>query len=177
VQIKIKVEFTNKIMVTDNTKYNIKSNNFSFKIQKSELKNVDFIYKTSTEINLIDNNKTYNCKVIESNFLEKKCKIEINGDIFELEIEDELDQLVDKMGFGIAKTKKLINIKAPMPGLVLEIAVENGQEVLQGDKILVLEAMKMENVIKIAANSKIKEILVVKGQAVEKGQILIELFA
>ena len=62
-----------------------------------------------------------------------------------------------------------------MPGLVLEIAVSDGQEVNEGDKMLVLEAMKMENSILIQTNATIKKVIVTAGQAVEKGQVLIEL--
>ena len=62
-----------------------------------------------------------------------------------------------------------------MPGLVLEIAVTEGQEVKEGDKILILEAMKMENSILIHTNAKIKRIAVSAGQAVDKGQVLVEL--
>ena len=79
------------------------------------------------------------------------------------------------MGFGIAAAKQIKEIKAPMPGLVLEIAVRDGQEVNEGDKMLILEAMKMENSILIHANATIKKVIVKKGQAVEKGQVLIEL--
>ena len=79
------------------------------------------------------------------------------------------------MGFGIASAKQIKEIKAPMPGLVLEIAVSDGQEVNEGDKILILEAMKMENSILIHTHATIKKVIVTKGQAVEKGQVLIEL--
>jgi biotin carboxyl carrier protein len=62
-----------------------------------------------------------------------------------------------------------------MPGLVLEVTVEAGQEVLEGDRIVILEAMKMENSICVHANAKIKKILVQKGQPVDKNQVLVEL--
>ena len=62
-----------------------------------------------------------------------------------------------------------------MPGLVLQIAVQDGQQVNEGDKILILEAMKMENSILVHADAMIKKIIVSAGQAVEKGQVLVEL--
>ena len=79
------------------------------------------------------------------------------------------------MGFGSGSSKQIKEIKAPMPGLVLEIAVVDGQDIKEGDKILILEAMKMENCIIIQTNARIKKILVAAGQAVEKGQVLVEL--
>ena len=79
------------------------------------------------------------------------------------------------MGFGKASIKQVKEIKAPMPGLVLEIAVTDGQEVSEGDKLLILEAMKMENSIMIQTSAIIKKVSVSAGQAVEKGQVLVEL--
>jgi biotin carboxyl carrier protein len=66
-------------------------------------------------------------------------------------------------------------VKAPMPGLVLNIVVEPGQTVEKGDPMIILEAMKMENVIKAAGEGRVKAIKVQKGMAVDKGQLLIEL--
>ncbi|HRO71407.1 MAG TPA: acetyl-CoA carboxylase biotin carboxyl carrier protein subunit [Chitinophagaceae bacterium] len=79
------------------------------------------------------------------------------------------------MGFNAGKGKQHKEIKAPMPGLVLSIAVTEGQQVIEGDKILILEAMKMENNIMTHANARISRIAVKEGQAVEKGQMLVEL--
>jgi biotin carboxyl carrier protein len=62
-----------------------------------------------------------------------------------------------------------------MPGLVLEIAVSEGQQVREGDKVLILVAMKMENSIIINTDATIKRIAVSAGEAVEKGQVLVEL--
>jgi biotin carboxyl carrier protein len=62
-----------------------------------------------------------------------------------------------------------------MPGLVLEVSVTDGQPVNEGDRILILEAMKMENSILIHADATIKKVNVKAGQAVEKGQVLVEL--
>src|SRR4029079_3408078 len=94
---------------------------------------------------------------------------------FDIEIKDSLDQVLDQMGFGKSSIKQVKEIKAPMPELVLEIAVADGQEVKEGDKLLILEAMKMENSIMIGTDAIIKKISVSAGQAVEKGQVLLEL--
>jgi biotin carboxyl carrier protein len=62
-----------------------------------------------------------------------------------------------------------------MPGLVLNVFVEVGQEVQKGDNLLVLEAMKMENIIKATGTGKVKNIVVNQKQAVDKNQLLIEM--
>ena len=102
-------------------------------------------------------------------------RLEVEGEIYETVIKDELDQMLDKMGFSAAATRHVKEIKAPMPGMVLSVAVTEGQEMNEGDRILILEAMKMENSIMIHTNAVIKSIKVAAGQAVDKGQVLVEL--
>jgi len=85
-----------------------------------------------------------------------------------------LDLLIKQMGFSLGKSKTVNEIKAPMPGLILDIAVEVGQEVHEDDSLLVLEAMKMENNITSPRDGVIKSINIKKGDAVDKGALLIE---
>ena len=68
-------------------------------------------------------------------------------------------------------------VRAPMPGLVLRLEVETGQEVAAGGGLVVLEAMKMENEIRSPGPGRVKAILVEPGQAVEKGAPLVEVVA
>lgn len=155
--------------------YMVKANEFVFTFDQEEIDKADFIKKNPTEFNLIRNNRSVNAKLLESDINGKDVKIEVDGEAFELVIKDELDQMLDKMGFSTVSSKHIKEIKAPMPGLVLEVAVKEGQEVEEGEKILILEAMKMENSIMIHANARIKRIAVSAGQAVDKGQVLVEL--
>ena len=119
--------------------------------------------------------RSVNAKLLQADNTAKNSTIEIEGEIYTVTIRDELEQLLENMGFGLAKCKQVKEIKAPMPGLVLEIAVAEGQQVSEGDKILILGAMKMENSIVVNVNATIKRIAVTAGDAVEKGQILVEL--
>ena len=72
-----------------------------------------------------------------------------------------------------ANASKVKDVKAPMPGLILDIKVRPGQEVKKGDPILILEAMKMENILKSPGDGVVKEIKVQTRQNVEKNQVLI----
>jgi biotin carboxyl carrier protein len=162
-------------MTDKNTKYKVKVNEFEFAFTQEQLDAVDIIQKSPEEFNLIKDNRSVNAKLVGSDSTGKKAAIEVQGETFDVEIKDELDQMLEKMGFGLAINKPIKEIKAPMPGLVLEIAVSEGQEVAEGEKILILVAMKMENSIMIHTNATIKRIAVVAGQAVEKGQVLVEL--
>lgn len=162
-------------MSHNNKLYKVKANEFLFSFDTKEVAAVDLIKKSPTEFNIISNHRSVNAKLIEADATGKKLTIEVDGENYEVEIKDELDQMLDIMGFGITVTKHIKEIKAPMPGMVLEIAVLDGQNVNEGDKILILGAMKMENCILTHANAKIKRIVVAVGQAVEKGQVLVEL--
>ena len=79
------------------------------------------------------------------------------------------------MGLSVGNSQKIKEVKAPMPGLVLDILVETNQTISKGDALLILEAMKMENVLKAEGDGIIKSIEVSKGAAVDKGQVIIEM--
>ena len=72
---------------------------------------------------------------------------------------------------GAGKSKVL---KAPMPGLVVKINIENGQSVNKGDGLIIVEAMKMENELKASHAGTIKQVMIENGQSVEKNQVLVE---
>lgn len=162
-------------MPNNDTTYLVKANEFEFTFTDDQIAAADFLKKSATAFNLIAGNRSVNAVITDNEHSEKKLSVEVDGEIFQIEIKEELDQMMEKMGFGLSSNKHIKEIKAPMPGLVLQIAVAEGQEVAEGDKILILEAMKMENSILIHAAAKIKKIMVKAGQAVEKGQILVEL--
>ena len=71
-------------------------------------------------------------------------------------------------------TKVVKEVKAPMPGLVVSVIATKGQEVKEGDSLLILEAMKMENVLKSPVDGVIKNIKIEETNTVEKNEILIE---
>jgi biotin carboxyl carrier protein len=104
----------------------------------------------------------------------KEITLRVNGKICRMKIKDKFDVLLEKMGFNAAATAKIAEIKAPMPGLVHQILISEGQIVKKGDALLILEAMKMENVIKSPADGTATKIRVSKGQNVEKNQVLIQ---
>lgn len=159
----------------DKKAYKVKVNEFEFSFTKEEIDAVDLIKKSPLSFNILSNHRSVNAILVAADIAAKQFTIEVEGENFVVEIKDELDQVLEKMGFGLAVNKQIKEIKAPMPGLVLEISVSVGQVVNEGDKILILQAMKMENSIVIHANATIKKIAVSTGQAVEKGQVLVEL--
>lgn len=158
-----------------NGNFRVKSGDFEFFFTDDELNRVDIIRISHSEFNILLDHRSVNVKVIGFIPVGKRVKIEIQGESYEVEISDPLDQLLEKMGYQAGKTRLAKEVKAPMPGLVREVAVQPGQDVKAGDRLLILEAMKMENAIIVPADAKIKSITVQNGQPVEKGQVLVEL--
>jgi acetyl/propionyl-CoA carboxylase alpha subunit len=155
--------------------YKVKANEYEFSFLKEQIDAIDLVQKSPVEFNLLKDHRSVNAKLVAADSTGKKLTIEVDGENFDIEIKEELDQMLEKMGFGAVANKHIKEIKAPMPGLVLEIAVSEGQKVLEGEKVLILVAMKMENSIMIHTTATIKRIAVSAGQAVDKGQVLVEL--
>ena len=103
----------------------------------------------------------------------KKYTFKIAGQAIEVTEQSEFDLLLKELGMSSGGTKKLKEIKAPMPGLVLNVLVSEGQEVSEGDVIVILEAMKMENVIKSSTGARVKSIRVNKGDTIDKGGVMV----
>jgi biotin carboxyl carrier protein len=162
-------------MPENNKTFQVKVNDFIFSFDQKEIDISNFIKKSSTEFNLIKDNRSVNARLMESDDTGKDTAIEVDGETFNITIKDELDQMLDSMGYSNVSAKQVKEIKAPMPGLVIDVSVKEGQEVKEGERILILEAMKMENSIMIHADATIKKIIVSPGQAVDKGQVLVEL--
>ncbi len=116
----------------------------------------------------------YNAVIGSINKEEKSVQLKVNGQDFEVKIQTAQDLLLQKLGISASAGKKLNHLKAPMPGLLLKIIPAEGDSLKKGDPLCILEAMKMENILKAPADLTIKKILVSEKQAVEKNQILME---
>ncbi len=96
------------------------------------------------------------------------------GESWEVEVLDERARHIRRLtGSGRRKSGENV-LKAPMPGLVVRVEVEPGQAVVEGQGIVVLEAMKMENELRASAAATVAAVRVVPGVAVEKGDVLVE---
>lgn len=121
------------------------------------------------------NGQKYEARLLQINKEDKTVTLQLNNKKVTVQMKEPLDDLLHSMGLDTALQTKAQDIKAPMPGLVLDILVTEGQSVEKGEKVLVLEAMKMENAIKAAAAGVVKRVCITKGTAVEKNQVLIEM--
>lgn len=155
--------------------YQIKVNgNKEFTISKDSLQDLDAVKTEDDQFHILHNNASVKAQILSSNFNKKSYNIKVNNNSYEVVIKDNLDQLIDHMGFSVGAHKQVNDIKAPMPGLILEINVKEGQEVKEDDSLLILEAMKMENVITSPREGVIKSVKVNEADAVDKNALLIE---
>ncbi len=135
---------------------------------------LDIVAIDANYFHIIYNNRSYRAEVVKSDLNAKSFVIRINGKDFTVAVQDKFDLLLEKMGMQQAGGSKMNVIKAPMPGLIIDLKVSEGQEVRQNDPLLILEAMKMENIIKAPGDGIVKSVRVKQGSSVEKNQILIE---
>jgi len=133
----------------------------------------DVLQIKNNSFSVLKNNKSYNVELLSVNKEEKRFFIKVNGLKYKINVKDKYDELLRSLGMDRLVTQKVGEIKAPMPGLVLDIVVSEGDEVKKGDTLLILEAMKMENVIKSPTDGIIKKISINKGEAVEKNQLVL----
>ncbi|MRX63830.1 acetyl-CoA carboxylase biotin carboxyl carrier protein subunit [Maribacter luteus] len=158
-----------------NKKFKVNVNHdMSFNIMDQDISSLDALPTSETTYHILKDNKPFLAEILSSDFNKKKYTIKVNTSTYETVISDDLDLLINEMGFSTGSTKNVDAIHAPMPGLILEINVSIGQTVKEEDPLLILEAMKMENVIASPRTGTIKSISINKGEAVEKKQLLIE---
>ncbi len=163
-----------KVFYKEDEFHEIELDNQQIKIDGKETE-IDFVKLLDNKFHILQNHKSYNLEVIHADYNLKRFSIKVNNNIYDLNLQTELDALLEKMGMSATSDEKMDHVKAPMPGLVLDILVEVGQTINKGDNLLVLEAMKMENIIKASGTGIVKNIKVNKKDAVEKNQLLIEM--
>lgn len=162
-----------KINVNGNHAFKIETENDTIKVD-GEVVQLDAIQLSATQSHVLYKNKSYNLEIVSEDKEEKTMDIKVNGNVYKVSVEDQYDQLLKKLGLDNISSKKVKEIKAPMPGLVLNIIAKEGQEIKKGDNLLILEAMKMENILKSPTDGTVKKILINIGDKVEKNQVLIQ---
>lgn len=142
---------------------------------KKDATALDIVPMDDRNFHLLKDNRSYAVEVVRTDYLNKTFKIKVNGNTYEVALEDAYDQMVEQMGLLSNASQKINHINAPMPGLIIDIMVKEGQEIKEGDQLFILSAMKMENIIVAPGDGIVKEITAKTDDAVEKGQLIIEL--
>jgi biotin carboxyl carrier protein len=148
---------------------------FEYTLTDTDIQNIDAIRVDDRHFHILKGGKAFRAEITDFDLNERKCRLMVNGSFYEVVIDDAYDKLIQDLGFKKGIVHRIKSIKAPMPGLVISVEVNEGTQVVYGDPMIILEAMKMENIIKSPGEGKVKKILATKGKAVDKGEILIEL--
>lgn len=147
---------------------------YEFDVNQEAVDQLDAVETSTNKYHILQNNGSIKANIVSSDFNKKTYSVKVNNNTYDVVLNDALDQQIAALGFEIGAAKKVNDIKAPMPGLILEINVTEAQEVKENDPLLILEAMKMENVINSPRDGIIKSIKVSQGNTVEKNALLIE---
>ncbi len=157
-----------KVIVNDSLEYNFGN---------QEISSLDTQKIAPAKFHVLKEGRSFKAEILESSFHKKTYSVKINSNIYEVVISNELDLLIEEMGLSLGQAKVVNDIKAPMPGLILDVNIKEGDKVKEGDYLLVLEAMKMENTLTAPRDGVVKSVSVKKGETVEKNQLLIEMDA
>jgi biotin carboxyl carrier protein len=155
-----------KIFDVESTHEGISVNGEPLVWDKVELKNGQF--------HVLLNHKSYLAEIVSKDLVAKIITLKVNNNLYSVSIKDKFDLLLEKMGISAGAGSKVNTIKAPMPGLIVTLKVNEGDLVKTGDALLILEAMKMENILKSPGEGVVKKVKVKKGDSVDKNQVLIE---
>lgn len=144
--------------------YTVKDQKGVFDIQKTD----------SHSFSILHEHKSYNVTILDYDSQMKSLRIKVNDGTHEVVLDDDQDLLLEKMGMLKKKQREIKVLKAPMPGLIVEIKVSEGQDVQKDEPLLILKAMKMENILRSPVTGVIKKILVQENQKIEKEATMIQ---
>ena len=161
-----------KIVAKSGKTYEIKQGQLYVDGHATEL-DYDLKQLSDNRFHILLNNRSMEAQLLDLNRAEKKVRVLVENQVHEFQLHDRYDELLAELGMDVADAGKVLELKAPMPGMVLRVLVENGATVEKGDPLLVLEAMKMENVLKAPGAATVKSIEVSAGNAVEKNEVLV----
>lgn len=160
------VTIQNKTYSVENTDHKIQVNG---KTVEWDLK-----WISDRKIHLILESQSIEAELISFDKESKTIQIRLGDKTSTLLIKDRFDILLEQLGMNSNNSGVIKDIKAPMPGLILDLKVKPGDVVKKGDVVLILEAMKMENSIKSPGDGVVKAVKIALKQSVEKNQVLIQ---
>lgn len=132
----------------------------------------DLVRTGQATYSLVYKGRSHRVLVLKEDVENNTVRLRIGAGTYTVRLQDDRSRMLRSLGLDKG-AQKVREIKAPMPGLVIDVLVKPGDAVTKNDALLVLEAMKMENMIKSPGEGVVSAIHAEKGKAVEKGQLLI----
>jgi biotin carboxyl carrier protein len=155
-----------KIITHDGKEFQLDGNELNGKLINADISPIG-----KYRFHILRNGKSTLVSVVKTDPASKTVTLRIEGKKYVCKVKDQYDEILEKLGMS-GQAKAIKELKAPMPGKVLDIMVNIGETVTKDQALLVLEAMKMENVIKSPGEGKIKSISIQKANTVEKNQVM-----
>jgi len=134
---------------------------------------IEIVQRDEETLWIVTPNKVHTLRCLNIDRATKEVTLLHQGQKHTLKISEPIDEILASMGLEDALTPKIDFVKAPMPGLVLDVKVQPGDTIKKGETLLILEAMKMENAIKSPIDAVVKSIEVKPQQAVDKNAVLV----
>lgn len=144
-----------------------------FEFSDAEIAEADLIRTGEQTYHLIRDHRSAQLQIESYDLQERTYLIRVGDERFRVQLSRPIDLFIEQMGFSVSDGDQVDTVVAPMPGLLLDIYVREGQEVEKDEPLLVLEAMKMENVILSPRKGTIASVRMAVGASVEKGSELI----
>ena len=160
-------------VILQDTAYSVEKNGNETLVNQQAL-SWDLKWMGDRKIHLIQGTQSLEAELLDLDLEAKTVQIRLGHKKTTIQLQDRFDLLLEKMGMNAASAGSHKEIKAPMPGLILDIKVAPGDVVKKGDVLVILEAMKMENSIKSPGDGLVKIVKVELKQSVEKNQVLIQ---
>ena len=143
-------------------------------IDERTIDSLDVVSNADQQLyHVLFNGKSHRIHVLKIDVPQKTLCIEWNGLKWEIRLRDEIDLLAEKLSRSRHTMQSIAEVKAPMPGVILNCAVTPGDGVRKGDTLFVIEAMKMENIIRAPIDAVVDEVCVQAGDKVDKDAVLL----
>ena len=147
----------------------------TFELPGEELASLALSGPFTGKYHLLLDGRGHSCELLSLDPYAKVLRVAVDGRRFTVRLADAYDRTVARLGLATTASQQNDDVTAPMPGLILQLMVAPGDTVAAGTPLLVLEAMKMENVIKAEGDGTVRAVHVGEGEAVDKRQLLIEM--
>ena len=156
--------------IISDERFEIEIDNDGGVLVNGEARDVDFLNLGGSLFSLITENKSYEAVIDDD---EGRVAVMMRGRLFETQVLDERAMLLAQRRGSLSTGSG--EVHAPMPGLIVEVTAESGQAVKQGDTLIILESMKMQNELRSPIDGVVRSIYVEADQAVNKNDLLAEI--